>query len=134
MAQAPRRRAGGRTEEEILRTRPYEDLPPAAEVPNMFGRRQAVGARGLRFDPDADEAFKPDLTDPMYNTRNRPRPDLRMKKGGKVMAAKKKGAVHSDEAMDKVLIRKEIEKAKKGARFAKGGGVEIRGKTKGKLT
>jgi len=89
----------------------------------------------LRFDPDADEVFKPDLTDPMYNTGNRPRPERRLKKGGKVMAAKKKGgAMHSDEAMDKVLIRKEIGKAKKGARFAKGGGIEIQGKTKGKMT
>ena len=59
----------------------------------------------------------------------------------------KGGGVHPDAAMDKKLIRKEIARAekmedkaeakgmKKGgyAKMARGGGVEIKGKTKGKL-
>jgi hypothetical protein len=46
---------------------------------------------------------------------------------------------HEDEAMDKKLIRSEMAKAGVGARggkaakFARGGGVEIKGKTRGKL-
>lgn len=43
---------------------------------------------------------------------------------------------HPDEAMDKKLIRSEMAKAGvggKGAKYARGGGVEIRGKTRGKL-
>lgn len=46
---------------------------------------------------------------------------------------------HPDEAMDKKLIRSEMAKAGvgakggKGTKFARGGGVEIRGKTRGKL-
>jgi hypothetical protein len=46
---------------------------------------------------------------------------------------------HEDEAMDKKLIRSEMAKAGvgakggKGAKYARGGGVEIRGKTRGKL-
>jgi len=55
----------------------------------------------------------------------------------------KGGKVHEDAAMDKKLIRKEIMRAekmedkgmKKGgvAKMAKGGGVESKGKTKGKF-
>ena len=55
----------------------------------------------------------------------------------------KGGKVHEDAAMDKKLIRKEIVRAekmedkgmKKGgvAKMAKGGGVETKGKTKGKF-
>lgn len=59
----------------------------------------------------------------------------------------KGGKVHPDEAMDKKLIRKEIARAekmeekseskgmKKGgyAKMARGGGVESKGKTKGKM-
>jgi hypothetical protein len=50
---------------------------------------------------------------------------------------------HADEAMDKKLIRKEMARAekmedsgmKKGGKvmYAKGGGVEMKGKTKGKV-
>jgi hypothetical protein len=57
---------------------------------------------------------------------------------------KKGGPVHSDAAMDKKLIRKEIDRAekmedngmKKGGKvmkYAKGGGIEMKGKTKGKI-
>ena len=57
---------------------------------------------------------------------------------------KKGGPVHSDAAMDKKLMRKEIARAekmedngmKKGGKvmkYAKGGGVEMKGKTKGKV-
>lgn len=57
---------------------------------------------------------------------------------------KKGGMAHSDAAMDKKLIRKEMARAekmedegmKKGGmvkKYAKGGGIEIKGKTKGKL-
>jgi hypothetical protein len=60
---------------------------------------------------------------------------------------KKGGGVHADAAMDKKLIRKEIARAekmeekseskgmKKGgvAKMARGGGVEIKGKTKGRF-
>ena len=57
---------------------------------------------------------------------------------------KKGGMAHSDAAMDKKLIRKEIARAekmegegmKKGGKvmkYAKGGGIEIKGKTKGKI-
>ncbi len=56
---------------------------------------------------------------------------------------KKGGPVHSDAAMDKKLMRKEIARAekmedkgmKKGGKvmYAKGGGVEMKGKTKGKM-
>ena len=57
---------------------------------------------------------------------------------------KKGGMVHSDAAMDKKLIRKEIARAeksedegmKKGGmvkKYAKGGGIEMKGKTKGKI-
>lgn len=61
---------------------------------------------------------------------------------------KKGGKVHSDEAMDRKLIRKEIARAemmedkKEGAgmkmggavkKMARGGGVETKGKTKGKF-
>ena len=57
---------------------------------------------------------------------------------------KKGGMAHADEAMDKKLIRKEIARAekmegegmKKGGKvmkYAKGGGIEIKGKTKGKV-
>jgi len=55
----------------------------------------------------------------------------------------KGGKIHEDEAMDKKLIRKEIARAekmeskgmKKGgmAKMAKGGGVETKGKTRGKF-
>jgi hypothetical protein len=55
----------------------------------------------------------------------------------------KGGKVHEDAAMDKKLIRKEIMRAekmedkgmKKGgvAKMAKGGGIESKGKTKGKF-
>ncbi len=57
---------------------------------------------------------------------------------------KKGGMAHADEAMDKKLIRKEIARAekmedngmKKGGKvmkYAKGGGIEMKGKTKGKI-
>jgi len=57
---------------------------------------------------------------------------------------KKGGMAHADEAMDKKLIRKEIDRAekmedngmKKGGKvmkYAKGGGIEMKGKTKGKV-
>jgi hypothetical protein len=57
---------------------------------------------------------------------------------------KKGGPVHSDAAMDKKLVRKEIARAekmedngmKKGGKvmkYAKGGGIEMKGKTKGKI-
>jgi hypothetical protein len=57
---------------------------------------------------------------------------------------KKGGPVHSDAAMDKKLMRKEIARAekmedngmKKGGKvmkYAKGGGIEMKGKTKGKV-
>jgi len=56
---------------------------------------------------------------------------------------KKGGMAHADAAMDKKLIRKEISRAdkmegegmKKGGKvkYAKGGGVEMKGKTKGKV-
>ena len=56
---------------------------------------------------------------------------------------KKGGMAHADEAMDKKLIRKEMARAekmegegmKKGGKvkYAKGGGVEMKGKTKGKV-
>jgi len=57
---------------------------------------------------------------------------------------KKGGMAHADEAMDKKLIRKEISRAekmedngmKKGGKvmkYAKGGGIEIKGKTNGKV-
>jgi hypothetical protein len=57
---------------------------------------------------------------------------------------KKGGMAHSDAAMDKKLMRKEIARAekmedngmKKGGKvmkYAKGGGVEMKGKTKGKV-
>ena len=58
---------------------------------------------------------------------------------------KKGGMAHSDAAMDKKLIRKEISRAekmedegmKKGGmvkkKYAKGGGIEMKGKTKGKV-
>lgn len=57
---------------------------------------------------------------------------------------KKGGMAHSDAAMDKKLIRKEIDRAekmedkgmKKGGKvmkYAKGGGIEMKGKTKGKI-
>ena len=56
---------------------------------------------------------------------------------------KKGGMTHADEAMDKKLIRKEMARAekmedsgmKKGGKvmYAKGGGVETKGKTKGKV-
>jgi len=56
---------------------------------------------------------------------------------------KKGGNVHADAAMDKKLIRKEIARAekmedegmKKGGKvkMARGGGVETKGKTKGKF-
>jgi hypothetical protein len=57
---------------------------------------------------------------------------------------KKGGMAHSDAAMDKKLIRKEISRAekmedegmKKGGmvkKYAKGGGIEMKGKTKGKI-
>jgi len=57
---------------------------------------------------------------------------------------KKGGPVHSDAAMDKKLMRKEIARAekmedsgmKKGGKvmkYAKGGGIEMKGKTKGKI-
>lgn len=65
-----------------------------------------------------------------------------MRPGGMV----KGGKVHADAAMDKKLIRKEIaraekmeDKAEKGmkkggyAKMARGGGVETKGKTKGKM-
>lgn len=58
----------------------------------------------------------------------------------------KGGKIHADEAMDRKLIRKEIaraekmeDKAEKGmkkggyAKMARGGGVETKGKTKGKF-
>lgn len=48
----------------------------------------------------------------------------------------KGGKVHDDAAMDRKLIRQEINKAhsKMGVKkMAKGGGVEARGKTRGKL-
>lgn len=130
MAQAPRR---GRSREE------------REEIELDRGRQRAM-ERGLQMRggrssdeywqrPVRDPAMMPDLADPRGNIQ-RPN-EFRMKKGGKVPSMKKYqkgGKVHSDEAMDRALIRKEIEKAKKGARFAKGGGVEIQGKTKGKLT
>lgn len=85
MAQAPRRRrAAGRTEAEILRTRPYEDLPPVAEVPNMFGGRDSVRSRNLMRRADEDEAFMPNMVDPMYTPRSRAGQEFRLKKGGKV--------------------------------------------------
>ena len=56
---------------------------------------------------------------------------------------KKGGMVHADEAMDKKLIRKEIARAEKAedkgmkkggcVKMARGGGVEVRGKTKGRF-
>lgn len=57
---------------------------------------------------------------------------------------KKGGMAHSDAAMDKKLIRKEMARAekmedegmKKGGmvkKYAKGGGIEMKGKTKGKI-
>jgi len=57
---------------------------------------------------------------------------------------KKGGMAHSDAAMDKKLMRKEIARAekmedngmKKGGKvmkYAKGGGIEMKGKTKGKV-
>jgi len=57
---------------------------------------------------------------------------------------KKGGMAHSDAAMDKKLMRKEIARAekmedngmKKGGKvmkYAKGGGIEMKGKTKGKI-
>ena len=57
---------------------------------------------------------------------------------------KKGGMAHSDAAMDKKLMRKEIARAekmedngmKKGGKvmkYAKGGGVEMKGKTKGRV-
>lgn len=44
---------------------------------------------------------------------------------------KRGGKVHEDIAMDRKLIREEMSKAKK--KMAKGGGVETKGKTKGKF-
>lgn len=57
---------------------------------------------------------------------------------------KKGGMAHSDAAMDKKLVRKEIARAekmedsgmKKGGmvkKYAKGGGIEMKGRTKGKV-
>lgn len=76
-----------------------------------------------------------------FNDRPRGRrvPRRRMKKGGKVTMPK-----HTDEAMDRALIRKELSKAKsagkmksggavKTAKYARGGGVEIKGKIKGRM-
>lgn len=88
--------------------------------------------------PAVDPAMLPDLSDPAYSIQ-RPN-EFRMKKGGKVTMPK-----HTDEAMDRALIRKELSKAKsagkmksggavKSAKYARGGGVEIKGKTKGRMT
>ena len=84
----------------------------------------------------APSAEKASMTMPRFGARA-------MRPGG--MA--KGGKVHSDEAMDRKLIRKEIARAekmeesseakgmKKGgyAKMARGGGVERKGKTKGKM-
>jgi hypothetical protein len=86
--------------------------------------------------PKAPNAMKSAMAKPRFGARA-------MRPGG--MA--KGGAVHPDEAMDKKLIRKEIARAermedkdkakgmKKGgvAKMARGGGVETKGKTKGKM-
>ena len=84
----------------------------------------------------------PKARSPMKAAMAKPRFGARaMRPGG--MA--KGGAVHPDEAMDKKLIRKEIARAvkpegkpkgmKEGgyAKMARGGGVEAKGKTKGKM-
>lgn len=86
----------------------------------------------------------PKVGDGMKDAMAMPRFGARaMRPGG--MA--KGGGVHPDAAMDKKLIRKEIARAekmedkaeakgmKKGgyAKMARGGGVEIKGKTKGKF-
>lgn len=131
MAQAPRRGRSREDQQEI-------QLDRARQRAMERGLQMRGGRSSDEYWQKPPERFgvdMPDLSDPNYSIR-RPN-EFRMKKGGKVPSMKKYqkgGKVHSDEAMDKVLIRKEIEKAKKGARFAKGGGVEIRGKTKGKLT
>jgi len=84
----------------------------------------------------------PKAPSPMKAAMAKPRFAARaMRPGG--MA--KGGAVHPDEAMDKKLIRKEIARAAKPeskpkgmkeggyAKMARGGGVEAKGKTKGKM-
>lgn len=86
----------------------------------------------------------PKAGDPMKDAVAMPRFGARaMRPGG--MA--KGGKIHADAAMDKKLIRKEIARAekmedkaeakgmKKGgyAKMARGGGVETKGKTKGKF-
>lgn len=84
--------------------------------------------------PKAPDAMKTAMAKPRFAARA-------MRPGG--MA--KGGAVHPDEAMDKKLIRKEIARADKPegkpkgmkeggcAKMARGGGVEAKGKTKGKM-
>ena len=134
MAQSPRRGRSREDQQEI-------QLDRARQRAMERGLQMRGGRTSDEYWQKPPERFGvdvPDLADPAYSIR-RPN-EFRMKKGGKVPTMKKTkkyqkgGAVHSDEAMDKVLIRKEIQKAKKGARFAKGGGVEIQGKTKGKMT
>ena len=85
--------------------------------------------------PKAGDGMKGAMAMPRFGARA-------MRPGG--MA--KGGGVHPDAAMDKKLIRKEIaraekseDKAEKGmkkggyAKMARGGGVETKGKTKGKF-
>jgi hypothetical protein len=62
--------------------------------------------------------------------------EMPMKKG--VMAMKHGGKAHSDMAKDKPMMKKVAAKAVKGHEkrmhsMAKGGGIEIKGKTKGKM-
>lgn len=86
--------------------------------------------------PKAGDGMKDAMAMPRFGARA-------MRPGG--MA--KGGKIHADAAMDKKLIRKEIARAekmedkaeakgmKKGgyAKMARGGGVETKGKTKGKF-
>jgi hypothetical protein len=56
----------------------------------------------------------------------------------KMMGMKKGGTAHSDMAKDKPMMKKVAAKAVKGHEkkmhgMAKGGGIEIKGKTKGKM-
>ena len=113
-------------------------------VPKAVGKDFSEASKGMKFGKDRSVATRADRQTVNNPKTNQGKQELfkeggsmatKMNPGFMAMIAKKKAGAKSEmpSKMGKPVMKKGMDTAKDGMKMAKGGGVESKGKTKGKM-
>ena len=113
-------------------------------VPKSVGKDFSEASKGMKFGKDRSVATRADRQTVNNPKTNQGKQELfkeggsmatKMNPGFMAMIAKKKAGAKSEmpSKMGKPVMKKGMDTAKDGMKMAKGGGVESKGKTKGKM-